>query len=480
MTETLAHLEATLRQAVDRRTFRKIDFFKPYPKQEEFFDAGCFARERLLMAGNQLGKTFCGGAEAAFHATGDYPDYWLGRRFDHPVRGWVIGLTSLVTRDICQKHLCGEPGVESSFGSGMIPRERFVDKPSLARGITDAYDTIQVQHRTSGVVDGVSIIRFKSVEQGRQKLQGESIDFAWIDEEPPIAEYSEILTRTTATGGMVYVTFTPLQGMSEVVKRYLSDKSPTRHVTTMRIEDAVHIPADKRKAIIDAYPEHEREARANGTPMLGSGLIFPFSDEMLREPSLAEVPGHWAKIWGIDFGIGHSFGAVLLAWDKDTDVAHVLHTIKIKGQAALYHALAMKRVAENVPVAWPQDGHQHDKGSGLQLASQYKTHGLRMLPEHAQFPDGKNSVEPGIMEMYERMASGRLKIAGHLSDWFEERRLYHRKDGIIVKSWDDLLDPTRYALMMKRFAKPVLLGPGKPRVRQGQIADGVDFDVFQV
>jgi hypothetical protein len=278
---------------------------------------------------------------------------------------------------------------------------------------------------------------------------------------------------------MVFMTFTPLQGMSSVVKRFLSEKSPTRHVTTMRIEDAEHIPASERAAIIAAYPDHEREARANGVPMLGSGLIFPYPDELLREPAMGEIPAHWFKLWGIDFGIGHNFGAVLTAWDKDTDTFHILHTIKIKGQSAMQHAASMRAVAGEVPVAWPQDGHQHDKGSGLQLAGQYKAHGLRMLPTHAQWTDGSNSVEPGILEMSQRMATGKLKVAGHLSDWFEERRLYHRKDGVIVKSWDDLLDPTRYALMMKRYAKQVPLGFSTGvRRPQSPIARDIDFDVF--
>ena len=191
-----------------------------------------------------------------------------------------------------------------------------------------------------------------------------------------------------------------------------------------------------------------------------------------------EVPPHWFKIWGIDFGIGHAFGAVLMAFDRDTDVDHVVHTIKMKGANAMLHAKAMKAVAENVPVAWPQDGHQHDKGSGRQLSGQYKAEGLRMLDTHAKWADGSNNVEPGIMEMYNRMATGKLKVAGHLSDWFEERKLYHRKDGVIVKAWDDLMDPTRYAMMMRRHAKQVLLGSGKPRREGGQIASGVDFDVF--
>jgi hypothetical protein len=56
--------------------------YRPYAKQREFHAAGASARARLLMAGNQLGKTIAGGFEAAMHATGRYPGWWQGRRFD--------------------------------------------------------------------------------------------------------------------------------------------------------------------------------------------------------------------------------------------------------------------------------------------------------------------------------------------------------------------------------------------------------------
>ena len=59
------------------------------------------------------------------------------------------------------------------------------------------------------------------------------------------------------------------------------------------------------------------------------------------------------------------------------------------------------------------------------------------------------------MEMLDRMKTGRLKVYDHLNDWFEEFRLYHRKDGKVVKLADDLLAATRYGIMMLRFARPL-------------------------
>lgn len=463
-------LRKLLKELERRKKYRVLDFFEAYPKQQEFFEMGASMRERLLMAGNQLGKTEAGAFEVGCHLTGMYPPWWKGRKWDRPVKCWFAGETSNLARDVLQKKLCGEAGVEAAYGTGMIPKECFTDKPSLARGITDAYDTIQVRH----VSGGVSVGRFKSYEQGRTKFQGETLDVVWLDEEPPMEIYSEALTRVTATKGMVFLTFTPLKGMSEVVTRFLNEPSGDRGVVTMTIEDALHIPPEERQRIIDGYPAHEREARARGVPMLGSGRIFQVPEETLAEDAF-NPPGHWPKLWSIDFGIGHPFAAVLNVWDRDADVIHVIHGFRMKDGRPIDHAKAMKGYGMDIPVAWPRDGTNRDAGSGTPLSRFYKEEGLRMLPEHATWPDGSISTEAGVQEMYDRMTTGRYKVARHLKDWWEEFRIYHRKDGLIVKLQDDLISASRIGVMAKRFAKVSGKGVSMGMVhRPSRIAAGVE------
>lgn len=504
MTEhSVAELKAILAglEALDyHTTYQQFYTFGPYPKQREFLDLGATKRERLLIAGNQNGKTHTGAFEAACHMTGQYPSAgqvfypdtpemraagiagkdafpkgWQGRRWDRPTKGWIAGETSLVVRDVQQKKLCGEPGVEAAFGTGLIPKDLFVDKPSLARGITDAYDTIQVKH----VSGGVSVARFKSYEQGRTKFQGESIDWGWADEEPPEDVYAEFLTRTVATGGMCFVTFTPLKGRSSVVSRFLDDSSQDRGVVQMTIDDALHIPAAERARIIAGFLPHEREARARGVPTLGSGKIFQVSEESITEPKIEHVPPQWAKIWGLDFGIDHPFAAALLLWDRDNDVVHVHHVVRVRDQLPLQHAVPMKAVGAGVPVAWPHDGNiRGDRQTGETIAQLYKKQGLRMLPVHATWPDGGFSTEAGILEMQDRMATGRFKVAAHLSEFFEEFRMYHRKDGQIVKERDDILSAVRIGVMMKRYARTVMLGSQAAQRQTSTMAADVDFDPF--
>jgi len=396
------------------------------------------------MAANQVGKTLAAGFELGMHTTGMYPDWWRGRRFDKATTWWAAGVTGESTRDNPQRILLGRPG---AWGTGAIPKVNIVDTSS-ARGLADAVDTIRIRH-----LDGeTSSIQLKSYEKGREKWQGETLTGGvWFDEEPPQAIYTEGLTRTNATGGMTLITFTPLLGMTEVVRRFLLEPSADCHVTTMTIEDAEHYTPEQRLAIINTYAPYERDARTQGIPQLGSGRVFPLGQNEIECEPFA-IPKEWVQICGLDFGWDHPSAGIRMAWDRDADILYVIAAHRAREQTPLMFAGAVRPWGGWLPWAWPHDGLQHDKGSGEQLAKQYRDHGLNMCKVKASFPDGTNGFEAGISEMLDRMETGRLKVFKHLSQWFEEFNLYHRKEGLIVKLNDDLISATRYAMMMRRYA----------------------------
>lgn len=429
-------------ERIDRE--RSIERYRPYSKQADFHAAGSHYRERLFRAGNQLGKTFAGAAEMSYHLTGEYPAWWRGRRWDRPIRAWVGGKSSIDVRDAPVRLLLGEA---TARGTGLVPKRRIIDI-APARGIADGVDYVAVRH----VSGRDSTLTVKTYDQGRERWQASTLDLVWFDEEPPADIYTEGLTRTNATSGCVYITFTPLLGMSEVVMRFLGDPSPDRHDTNMTIEDAEHISPEERARIIASYAPHEREARVRGTPILGSGRIFPVAEEAIKVEAF-RIPPHWARLGAMDLGWDHPFAAVEIAYDVDSDIAYIVWCYRARQETPIMHAGALKPRGAWLPWAWPHDAlNETSAGGGVALKAQYVDHGLNMLAERAQYPSGSTSVEAGLMDMLDRMETGRLKVFDHLASWFEEFRIYHRKDGKVVKQMDDLMSATRYGIMMLRHA----------------------------
>ena len=398
------------------------------------------------MAGNQLGKTLAGAAEWSMHLTGRYPDWWTGYRYQGPIQILAGSESYELTRDGVQRLLVGPPEQEENWGTGFIPYDAIVDT-NRRQGVSNALENITVRH----VSGGTSTAQFKAYEQGRGKWQAATVHGVWFDEEPPEDVYFEGITRTNVTQGLVTVTFTPLEGMSSVVARYLMEQSPDRVVTRMTIDDADHYTPEQRQKIIDSYPPHEREARTKGIPAMGSGRIFPVTEESIVIDPIP-IDRSWVQIGGMDFGYDHPFGAVNIAWDREADVIYVTKEYRERETTPIIHSAAIRPWGTWLPWAWPHDGLQHDKGSGIQLMEQYKAQGLNMFYERATFEDGSNGVEAGVSEMLDRMKTGRFKVFSTCRMWLEEFRLYHREGGKIIKERDDLISASRYAIMMKRHA----------------------------
>ena len=219
-----SELDAIERLLTERAAEQKASSYFPddgpfrralYPKHLAFFKGGAVHHERLFMAANRSGKTVCGAYEMALHLGGVYPLWWEGRRFHaSPINAWAAGKTTETTRDIVQLALCGPP---EKMGTGMIPADLIVDyrfKPNTNQSL----DWISVRH----VTGKVSWLGLKSYDQGRRAFEGTEKDVIWLDEEPPMAVYTECLTRTATVNGIIFDTFTPLEGATDMVMGFMA------------------------------------------------------------------------------------------------------------------------------------------------------------------------------------------------------------------------------------------------------------------
>ena len=452
-----------LREQKKRIRFNRIDQYDPYPYQQKFHETSKDSNQRLLMAANRIGKSYCGAAEMSFHLRGMYPDWWKGRRYDQPITAWAGGVSNETTRDIVQAELLGSPDDPDAFGSGAIPKN-YIIKTERKPGVPNAKSVALIRH----VSGGNSSLHFKAYEMGQEKWQGRSVDVVWLDEEPGRDIYSQAVTRTLDRRGMVYMTFTPEAGMTETVAAFMNRIQSGQSLVNATWDDASekikslkgqqgHLSESVMEQILSAYSPHEREMRRYGRPSIGSGLIFPVDEsKIIIDP--IEIKDHWPRIAAIDFGWDHPTAVVWCAVDRDEDTFYVYDCHRESKASPAVHAQTIRSRPHFIPIAYPHDGNRRDSMGNPGLADQYRNLGCNFLLEHFSNPPalgdnkGSNSIEEGIMAMLQSMEAGNFKVFSTLSNWFEEFRMYHRKGGKVVPFRDDLMSATRYAFQSQRFA----------------------------
>jgi phage terminase large subunit-like protein len=446
----LAAIVAELERRQSCKFGRYFQDAGPYPRDQygkhlEFFAAGSQFKERLFMAANRVGKSEGGAYEVACHLTGLYPHWWTGRRFDGPVEVWACGTTSETTRDIVQTKLFGPADQVGIWAGGMVPPNLITKHTKRPHGLPNSLESVWVKH----VSGGASVVGLKTYEQGRKSFEGTAKHVIWCDEEPPADCYTEMLYRTLTTQGIVLTTFTPLQGMSEVVTGFLEPSDEAKaHKCYVQAgwRDVPHLSDADKAALIATTPKYQIKARTEGEPVLGAGAIFPIPEEDITVPTRA-IPETWRKVYGMDVG----WNKTAAVWGAEHPGSGVieLYDLHYQGQGEPpSHAAAVRARGEWMSgVIDPASAGANQK-DGTKLIEVYQALGLRLEP-------ADNAVEAGLLEMWNLLITGRLKVQAHLAAWFAEFRKYHRDEkGRIVKANDHLMDATRYLVMSgKPFLK---------------------------
>ena len=456
------------------RKYNRLSLYLPYghpktleipgwskkPWQWDFHRAGKLYQERMDMCANRTGKTITCAAEVSMHMTGLYPDWWDGIRFNKPILVWTGSPTNETSRDIVQKELLGGTS-KDLLGTGMIPQSTIVGKPKFKQaGISDVIDLF----RTRYIAGGTSMCVLKTYEQGWRKWQGTAPDLIWLDEEPEDSEqqgriYSEALTRLLTSHGSLMVSFTPLLGLTTLVEHFQTGGKGI-YLGTATWEDAPHLNKEERLRLSESYSEYEREARMKGVPMMGEGRVFTTNEEDIKIAPF-EIPSYFARLKGVDFGIDHPCAVADIAWDRDKDIIYVTRTWKKKGVDAAEHAEKINNNSAWIPVSWPHDGTQREKSSGKILKDIYRDkYGVKLLGLSARYNNDKGGgqpVEPIVLEVNDRCRAGSFRVFSTCTDFFDEYRNYHRKNGVLTKVRDDVLKAVFYAVMMRRFATTLSL-----------------------
>jgi phage terminase large subunit-like protein len=420
-----------------------------YVKHMKFFAAGAKYRQRLMLAANRIGKTEGVGLyELTLHLTGRYPDWWVGRRFTRPIKAWACAVTQQKVREILQDKLLGPVG---HWGEGMLPHDSIV-KVTAGGGVADSVSTVYVASRWGGV----SQVEFKSYEQGRKGFEGTEQDVILEDEEPPLSIHTECLIRTMTNDGIMMLTFTPLQGMSEVVLDFLPGgrlkddaavedplaPASSKYVIMATWDDAPHLSDAVKKELWESIPPFQRDARSKGIPQLGSGAIYPVLESEIVVPDFA-IPDYWPRAFALDVGWNRT-AAIWGAWDLETGTLY-LYSEYYRSQAEpIIHVQGIRARGSWINGVIDPASRGRSQADGTQLLSLYEDLGLVLQP-------ADNGVESGIYKVWQGLSTGKIKVFGSLQNWLAEFRMYRRDDkGKVVKDFDHLMDTTRYLVASGR------------------------------
>lgn len=456
--ETQERILALAQELINRQKFWRFKEFKPYGWQEKFITASSNCSQLLAMTGNRCGKTFTGAYIMSVHLTGLYPAWWFGRKYDRPTKCWAAGISTDTTRDILQSELLGDWQNPEAFGTGALPKE-LIGETTRREGKPGCIQAVLVKHSSGGF----SSLIFKSYEMSQDKFMGTAIDVIWLDEECPKDIYTQCVTRTATTGGIVFLTFTPEHGLTDLVKDFLYELKDGQFMIQASWDDAPHLNDTVKEQLMSVYSPAERKMRVSGMPSIGTGVVFPIAEDQVSiEPF--KIPDHWFRIIGIDLGFDHPNAIASIAWDVDTDKYYVYDERSERGETLGMHAEAIRMAGgTKIPVVVPHDAFKHDGAtSGRKFVDMLKDdYGLNIVYAPFSNPpamDGKgggNSVEFGVNWMLTRMDNGTFKVFSTCTKFLQEMKLYHRKDGKIIDKNDDMISAARYgAIMMSRHGAP--------------------------
>lgn len=263
---------------------------------------------RWIIGGNRSGKTEAGGVEVNWAATDTHP--WqppknLSDLSVRPIRIAVVSRSHSAQRDTIQ------PKVEK-----YLMRDRVLRIIPGQKGATDTILFNRGATAQLGAELGCTLV-FKTLEMGREKMEGGSWDLVWFDEEPPHAIYVELLRGLVDTGGSCIGTMTPVKGSASWTMDELFN-NPTVSVIPASIHDNTHNSPDFVARYLATLSPEERAAREFGSYVTVGGLIYGSYDTRVHELPVLYLPRPQDTVMcGID--TGRHFAVVYTAFRPEGD-----------------------------------------------------------------------------------------------------------------------------------------------------------------
>jgi len=461
--EQRSRFEEAVIAVQDDMQFNQLRYFRPFEHQLRFFETGQSDR-RGILAANRIGKTVSTCFETAYHLTGVYPEWWVGKRFDKPITAMVAGEGWSQVAMVLQNELLGTQDIkiQDAIGTGAIPRDRIVIETMRNDGANCL--GVEIRHRSGGN----SYLVFANYTQEVRQMQGFKLTLAVFDEQPPDDFFSEIVTRTATTQGQVLCSFTPLKGLNGLVSKFWNNEEGYNHIRVSWDDVPEYDPWGEpfllnstRLQLERDYLPHERDARRNGVPVMGKGAVFQIrtwptyrtGDYDFRNSNGLH------RIIALDLGLVNDKTVIsLMYWDPEEREAWLHTQIIVKGVEEAnpmnYINHLMRPEVFGTPIVLPADANTQGRytmtsQSIRELFEQYELH---VHPEAIMNPPDDagrrtNHKAYGINMMRQMLELGTLHVNENCVEFLREAQNYYVDTHGRFSDPDDCIDSARYALI---------------------------------
>jgi phage terminase large subunit-like protein len=455
----------------DDMRYNQLRYFRPFEHQRKFFATA--TDRRGILAANRIGKTVSTCYETAMHLTGRYPSWWTGRRYDKAITAMVAGEGWSQVALVLQQELLGSPDVKllDSIGTGAVPRECIV------------FDTMRndgancIGCEITHVSGGKSYLLFANYTQEVRQLQGFKLDLAVFDEQPPDDFFSEIVTRTATTQGMVLCSFTPLKGLNGLVSKFWNREAGYDYIRVAWSDVPEYDPwgepfllQSTRQQLERDYLPHEREARIQGRPIMGKGAVFQLRTWPTYRPGefdFRTMP-NITRIIALDLGLVNDRTVITLAyWEPYENIFWLHKQIVVQGieeaVPSQYIQHLLRPEVFGTPIVLPPDAstpgrYTMSSNSVRQLFEQYELNVIDRAIMNPPDSEGRvtNHKSFGINVMRQMLEFGTFYINENCVEFLTEAQNYHVDEKGRFSDPDDCIDSARYALLacLNGWAEP--------------------------
>ena len=468
---TQQHFSELAIAVADDMQYNQLKYFRPFDHQRKFFETAASDR-RGILAANRIGKTVSTCSETAMHLTGQYPPWWTGYRFDHPITAMVAGEGWSQVAMVLQNELLGTQDIKirDQLGTGAIPRSAIVFDTMRSDGANCM--GVEILHPR-----GKSYLLFANYTQEVRQMQGFKLNLAVFDEQPPDDFFSEIVTRTATTQGKILCSFTPLKGLNGLVSKFWNKEEGYDFIRVAWDDVPEYDPwgepfllAETRAQLERDYLPHEREARIAGKPVMGQGAVFQIRSwptYKTGDYDFRTLP-NIHRVIALDLGLVNDRTVIsLMYWDPYEREAWLHRQICVSGieeaNPTNYINHLMRPEVFGTPIVLPPDAGTAGRYtmSALSIRELFEEYELNVWERPIMNPpddQGRttNHKAYGINVMRQMLEAGTFHVNENCVDFLREAQNYYVDPQGRFSDPDDTIDSARYALLgcLNSIAEP--------------------------